>query len=87
MPAFDATIEVTHRAGILDPAGATVERSLPALGWDNVSRVSIGKSIRLRIDAENADAARNQLDEMCQKLLANPVIEDFSVEVAEATAP
>lgn len=86
MPQFDATIEVTHRAGILDPAGATVERSLPALGWDNVSQVTIGKSIRLRIDADSAAAARTQLDEMCVKLLANPVIEDFTVELAEAGA-
>src|SRR5689334_19151240 len=55
---FEAQVEVTHRPGILDPAGATVERALPALGWGNVSQVRIGKSIRLVIDA--TDEAGNR---------------------------
>ena len=78
---FEAQVEVTHLPGVLDPQGATVERALPALGYTNVSAVRIGKSIRLVVDAADADAARAQVDEMCHRLLANPVIEAFTVEV------
>jgi phosphoribosylformylglycinamidine synthase len=78
---FEVQVEVTHRAGILDPQGATVERALPALGYTNVSDVRIGKSIRLVVDAADDAAARSQVDEMCHRLLTNPVIEAFSVEV------
>jgi phosphoribosylformylglycinamidine synthase subunit PurS len=69
MTTFQARIEITHRPGILDPQGANIERALPALGYDNVGHVSVGKSIRL------------VLDEMCHRLLANPVIEDFTIEL------
>ena len=78
---FEAQVEVTHLPGVLDPQGATVERALPALGYTNVSDVRIGKSIRLVVDAPDADAAAAQVDEMCHRLLANPVIEAFTVEV------
>ena len=78
---FEAQVEVTHLPGVLDPQGGTVERALPALGYTNVSAVRIGKSIRLVVDAADADAARAQVDEMCHRLLANPVIEAFTVEV------
>ena len=69
--------------GILDPQGATVEKALPALGYTNVSQVSVGKSIRLVVEAENEDAARRQVDEMCHRLLANPVIEAFTISISE----
>jgi phosphoribosylformylglycinamidine synthase len=85
MPKFEAQVEVTHRPGILDPAGATVERALPALGWANVTQVRIGKSIRLVVEASDADAASAQVDEMCRRILTNPVIEDYSVTVHELT--
>jgi len=81
---YEAHVEVTHLPGIADPQGATVERALPALGYGNVSEVRIGKSIRLVVDAPDADAARTQVEEMCDRLLANPVIEAYDVEVAEA---
>lgn len=86
MTTFEAHIDVTHRAGILDPAGATVERALPALGYDNVSRVRIGKTIRLVLDADSEAAARAQVDEMCRQILANPVIEDYTISLAELTS-
>ena len=80
---FEARVEVTHLPGVADPAGATVERALPALGYDNVSQVRIGKTIRLHLEASDADAARAEVEEMCRRLLANPVIEAFAVEVTE----
>jgi phosphoribosylformylglycinamidine synthase len=83
---YEARVEVTHLPGIADPQGATVERSLPALGYDNVSDVRVGKSIRLVIDAADEAAARAQVDEMCHRLLANPVIEAFAIELTELAA-
>ena len=80
---FEAQVEVTHRPGILDPAGATVERALPALGWGNVSQVRIGKSIRLIVDAADAATATAQVDEMCRGILTNPVIEDYVAQLKE----
>ncbi len=81
MPSFTATVDITHLPGILDPQGATIDRALPALGYTNVSQVKVGKTIRLVVDAESADAARSQVDEMCHRLLANPVIEAFTISV------
>lgn len=80
---YEARVEVTHLPGILDPQGATVERALPALGYENVTEVRIGKCIRLTIDADDLDAARRQLEAMCERLLANPVIEAYDFELTE----
>ena len=81
MAEFAAHVEVSHRPGIADPAGATVERALPALGYTNVGQVHIGKVIRLVVDAADADAARAQVEEMCEKLLANTIIEKYEIEL------
>jgi phosphoribosylformylglycinamidine synthase len=82
MPVFRAHVEVTHLPGIADPAGATVERALPALGYANVSEVHIGKTIRLVVDAPDKEAAAAQVKEMCERLLANPVIEAYEVTIS-----
>ena len=81
MPVFNAHVEVTHLPGIADPAGATVERALPALGYTNVAQVHIGKTIRLAVEAPDAETARTQVTEMCERLLANPVIEAYEVVI------
>ncbi len=83
---YEARIEIGHLPGILDPQGAEVERALPALGYDNVSEVRVGKSIRLVVEAPDERAARAQVEEMCGRLLANPVLEHFLIELAEAGA-
>jgi phosphoribosylformylglycinamidine synthase len=80
---YEVRIEVGHRPGILDPQGGVIERALPALGWGNVSHVRVGKSLRLEIEAPDEPAARAQVDEMCRRLLANPVIEDYTIEIME----
>jgi phosphoribosylformylglycinamidine synthase PurS subunit len=82
MTSFAARVEVSHRPGIADPAGATVERALPALGYTNVTQVHMGKVISLVVTAADADAARVQVEEMCERLLANPVIESYQVTVS-----
>jgi phosphoribosylformylglycinamidine synthase PurS subunit len=80
---YEARVEITHLPGIADPQGTTVERALPALGYDNVTQVRVGKSIRLVIEAPDEAAARAQVDEMCRRLLANPVIEAYAIELSE----
>ena len=82
MTAFAARVDVSHRPGIADPAGATVERALPALGYTNVTQVHMGKVITLVVHAADTDAARAQVEEMCERLLANPVIESYEVSVS-----
>jgi phosphoribosylformylglycinamidine synthase PurS subunit len=78
---FEARVDITHLPGVLDPQGATVQRSLPALGYANVTDVRIGKTIRLVVDAPDEASARAQVDEMCHRLLANPVIEAFTIDL------
>jgi phosphoribosylformylglycinamidine synthase subunit PurS len=80
---YEARIEVTHLPGVLDPQGATVERALPALGYRNVSQVQIGKCIRLIVESTDPETARAEVEAMCERLLANPVIEAYQVELTE----
>lgn len=75
---------VTYKKGIFDPPGATAERALSNLGYDEVASVKIGKYIRLVV--EDREGGLGRVKEMCDKLLANPVIEDYRiVEVEEGT--
>lgn len=76
---FDVAVEVRLRPGIADPQGATVERALPALGFEGVSGVSVGKSIRFTVQAENEAVALALVDDLCHRFLTNPVIEDSVV--------
>ncbi len=78
-------VRVTLRDGLLDPQGHTVRSALNALGFDELEEARIGKLIRLRLDAENAEQAERQVRAMCEQLLANPVTEDFSVQVLAAS--
>lgn len=78
---FPVLVEVRLRPGIADPAGATIQRALPALGFDGVHEVRVGKAIRFTVEAPDEAAARLQVDELCSRLLANPVIEDTQVSV------
>ncbi len=76
---FDVAVDVRLRPGIADPQGATVERALPALGFEGVSGVSVGKIIRFRVDAADEAAARSLVEDMCHRFLTNPVIEDSEI--------
>jgi phosphoribosylformylglycinamidine synthase len=78
-----ARIVVRLRPGILDPQGATIQRALEGLGFPEVRDLRVGKVLDLTLDETDATRARQRLDEMCKKLLANPVIEDFTCEVLE----
>jgi phosphoribosylformylglycinamidine synthase len=72
-----ARVLIRPKEGILDPQGQAVERALPALGFDGVSGVRVGRLVELDVD----DASR--VPEMCERLLANPLIEDYEVLVVE----
>ncbi|MBJ7472880.1 MAG: phosphoribosylformylglycinamidine synthase subunit PurS [Solirubrobacteraceae bacterium] len=73
-----ARVLIRPKSGILDPQGEAVERALPALGFDGASDVRIGRLVELELD----DAA--DLDQMCERLLANPLIEDYEIEVVSS---
>jgi phosphoribosylformylglycinamidine synthase subunit PurS len=80
---YQARIHVTLRPSVLDPAGVAVESGLRQLGYDNVEQVRIGKYIELMICADSEDKAHEQLDRICDQLLANPVIENYRFELTE----
>ena len=78
---YEVLVDVQLRDGIADPAGATVERSLPALGYQGISGVTVGKTVRFRIEAADENEARAVAEDLCATFLANPVIEDAVVTV------
>lgn len=77
-----ARVNVTLKAGVLDPQGEAVRHALGSLGFDGVGEVRVGKVIELDLDDTDAAAARARVDAMCEKLLANTVIESYTVELA-----
>lgn len=76
-----ARVFVTLKAGVLDPQGKAIEHALAALGFQGVSGVRQGKLIELDLDDTDPAAARQRLESMCERLLANTVIEDYSLEL------
>ena len=79
MGRYEVLVEVRLRPGIADPQGATVERALPALGFDDVHRVRVGKAIRVEVDAPDEARAREVIADLAARLLSNPVIEDAEI--------
>jgi phosphoribosylformylglycinamidine synthase len=71
---------VRLKPGILDVQGAAVKRALGGLGFTDVADLRVGKVIEVDVDAESAADARARVDQMCQKLLANPILEDYAIE-------
>ncbi|MFQ5432783.1 MAG: phosphoribosylformylglycinamidine synthase subunit PurS [Nitrospinota bacterium] len=74
-----ASVTVTYKNGILDPQGKAVEHSLHSLGFDSVKEVRIGKYVEVELDESDPEKAKSALDEMCKKLLSNPVTENFRI--------
>lgn len=77
-----ARVTVTLKAGVLDPQGQAIEGSLASLGFGGVKGVRQGKVFDLVLDGADVDAARTQLTAMCEKLLANTVIENYQIEIS-----
>lgn len=82
---YKAEIRIMLKGGVLDPQGKAVQGSLATLGYTNVGAVRVGKLIELTVEAGSLGAAEHQVDEMCRKLLANPVIESYSFTVSVVT--
>ena len=78
---FEVTVEVMLRVGVADPQGHTIERSLPALGFDGVGGVRVGKLIRFELEAADEGSARVEVADMAARFLSNPVIEDSNVSL------
>ncbi|MEG3437409.1 phosphoribosylformylglycinamidine synthase subunit PurS [Pannus brasiliensis CCIBt3594] len=78
---YQCCIYVTLRPSVLDPAGTAVRSGLKQLGYESVEDVRIGKYIELTLSAEDESDAREQLDRMCDQLLANPVIENYRFDI------
>ena len=76
-----AKIFISYKNGVLDPQGKAVERSLHTLGYQEVRDVRMGKYLEVELDAASRETAETRLREMCDKLLANPVIEDYRFEI------
>jgi phosphoribosylformylglycinamidine synthase len=82
MGKFRIAVHITPRKGLLDPQGNAVKGALQTLGFQGVKEVHVGRYIILEVDANDAIAAEETVTDMCRKLLANPVTEDFEIESA-----
>ena len=82
---YRAHIFVTLRPSVLDPAGTAVKSGLSHIGYDNVEQVRIGKYIELILIADDEKTAQEQVDRMCDQMLANPVIENYRFDLKEVS--
>ena len=86
MSRFRLEIRVIPRPGLLDPEGKAIQHALRSLDYEQVHEVRVGKLLYLDVEAASKDEARESAEAMCLRLLANPVTEDFEIEVRDATA-
>lgn len=88
MSSYRLEIRIIPRQGLLDPAGKAIHHALQSLEYDTVSDVRVGKAIYVDLEADSPESAIALTEDMCHKLLANPVTEDFNVRIAdEVEAP
>ena len=78
-----ARVLVRLKPGILDVQGAAVQRALVGIGFADVRELRVGKLVEVDVDAPTATVARQRVDEMCRKLLANTILEDYTIEAIE----
>lgn len=78
-----ARVTVSYKNGILDPQGKAVEHSLHSLGFDSVKEVRVGKYIEIELEESDPEKAKTRLNEMCKKLLSNPVTENFHISLTD----
>jgi phosphoribosylformylglycinamidine synthase PurS subunit len=81
---YRGRVRVMPRAGLLDPQGHAVEQALGALGFASVTQVRVGRTFEIALDADSEPAVRDALKQMCERLVANPVTEDFSIDAVES---
>ena len=78
-----ACVEITLKPGVLDPQGKAIGQALAGLGFDGIGEVRQGKLIELDIEATDRDQARRHVEDMCRRLLANPVIETYRIDLQD----
>lgn len=81
---FKIEVYVSPRKDILDPQGKAVEQALHNLRFTGVSNLRVGKYLIFDLEADNSEAAKSAAEEMCRILLANPVVEDFEINISQA---
>jgi phosphoribosylformylglycinamidine synthase PurS subunit len=81
---YRVSVYVTPKAGVVDPQGAVVERALPALGHKGAHGIRVGRYITLEVEGSDHSKAQAEVDDMCRRLLANPIIEDYRFEIVAA---
>jgi phosphoribosylformylglycinamidine synthase len=79
---YSFTVSIARKSGLSDPEGTTTKKALTDLGFDGVSHVSFGRTISVEVDADTRDTALVQVEAMCGKLLANPVMETYTIEAS-----
>lgn len=85
MKTYTAHVTVTLRRSILDVQGKTVEHALHSLHMPSLTNVRIGKHIEVDVMAPDSETAQRLIDDACQKLLTNPVMEDYSISITESS--
>lgn len=83
MKQFNAKVEVKLKPVVLDPQGKAVLSALHNLGFSDITDTRVGKLIELKINEENREKAEEKIEQVCKKLLANPVIEDYNIMIDE----
>lgn len=78
---FTAEVKITLKKVVADPQGQTIKHALESLGYKNLKEVRIGKLVNLKLEAKDQAEAEAKVAQMCQKLLANPTIEEFTVNI------
>ncbi len=86
MKTYQSKIEITLKKSVLDPQGTQLQHALSNMGYESVADVRVGKFLEVTLSAANEAEAQTKLNEMCDKLLANPVIEEYKVELIESGA-
>ena len=77
-------IFITLKNGVVDPQGITIKGALESLGYQGIANIRLGKYIQMELNSRSREEAEKDIEEMCGKLLANPVIEDYRYEISES---
>lgn len=80
---LEVEIYITLKKTVSDPQGLTIKHALESLGYQNLEEVRVGKLITIKLNSKDKKKAKQKVDEMCQKLLSNPIIEDYSLKIKE----
>ena len=81
---LEVEIYITLKKTVSDPQGLTIKHALDSLGYQDLEEVRVGKLVTIKLRSKNKEEAKQKVNEMCQKLLANPIIEDYSLKIKEA---